>query len=118
MLSHTVQIPADEDKAFRSFLLGASPWPVRIMLSDVLADGPMPDGAKKAAAYYKFELQNVLIKTVPVVDELEWFRPGFKRWLDATGFGNDRRVIAAFAHWSDMESRGEIRNALNTRAKH
>lgn len=117
MLARFIQIAAEEDKAFRTFLLVASPESVGKMLREVLTAGPMPNGAQRASDYYGLDLHDVLLRTVAVVDEIEWLMPGFKKWLDATGFGNDYRMIAAFAKWADMESRGELRHELRERTR-
>jgi hypothetical protein len=35
--------------------------------------------------------------------------PGFKQWLDATGYGNDYRMIKAMDAWAQMELAPKVR---------
>jgi hypothetical protein len=99
-----VAIPTHVDKRFRDGLKAAAAtvsvkvgWAIRTALDE----GPRPGGAKEAIAYFGAELDLKLKLTAPIIDLLEVSMPGFKRWLVATRFADDRHMIAAFVQWAE-----------------
>jgi len=70
-------------------------------MSAVLANGPRAGGKEESLRHYGSldRLQEVLQYVTPLVEELDRRVPGFGRWLEHTGFGNDVGMIGALAFW-------------------
>jgi hypothetical protein len=104
-VGRTVKIPSETDRKFRRALLEgaavqggpAALWHIR----NALEKGPDRDGAEGAIRYFGNKLNYMLEITAPVIDGLEVTIPGLKRWLELTGFGNDKTFIKGFVAWAE-----------------
>jgi hypothetical protein len=107
-----VRIPADIDRRYRAALLEGSKagghrahWHI----SNALQNGPSRGGLAETLAYFKEHDASFLACTAELVDGLEITVPGFKRWLEATGFGNDVRMVRGFLAWAEhVDGKGAI----------
>jgi predicted phage tail protein len=52
-------------------------------------------------AYFGPRMDEVMHLTAPIVDALEVAMHGFKRWLEVTGFGNDKTMFKGFVKWAE-----------------
>jgi hypothetical protein len=98
------KIPAEQDRRFRLALLEASKaggphayWHIR----NSLANGPSRGGIKETLAYFGKADAAFLAPTAPIVDAIELKVPGFKKWLEATGFANDKTMCKGFLKWAE-----------------
>lgn len=104
-----VQIPSDVDQAFRTALIELAPnETIRRRVREALANGPHPNGRGHATEYFADRLEEVIGKAAAFADWLDAYmmkrgRPDLIRWLDATGYGNDYRVIKTFAAWAELQ---------------
>lgn len=108
--SNTVRIPADVDRRFRNGLLKAARqkggqnalWNIRTALEH----GPSRGGLAEAMRHFGWTDTNhpSLVLTAQIVDGIEITLPGFKRWLELSGFGNDRRMIQGFIAWAEYRN--------------
>lgn len=73
----------------------------RFHIANALYNGPSAGGATATAAYFGAELDVKLKLTAMIVDGLEISLPGFKKWLEMTGFGNDKTMIRGFVAWAE-----------------
>lgn len=95
-------IPADIDKRYRWSVVQAAGFAdsaVQKDLEKLFKGRPDPGGAPHAVAVFGDQLEATLRKSVRVVDALDHFFPGFKKWLGASGWGDDHRLIALFTAW-------------------
>lgn len=101
------RIPRPVDDAFRHALTHGCPDQVRPKIKEALAAIPGTGAAARSRRYFGPELPALLKRVAPLIDELEVFldtsknMPGFKRWLELTGFANDYRMIKAMVYWAD-----------------
>jgi hypothetical protein len=114
-------IRVEVDAKFRKALLEA----VRTLggataafhIRNALDNGPRPGGALEAMKYFGAELDVKLALTAQIVDALEISVPGFKKWLNLTGFGNDKTMIKGFVAWAEYnDGRGHVMTRLNDMA--
>jgi hypothetical protein len=115
-------VPAKVDRAFRQGLLDAagtvSPK-VRWHIDKALRNGPSRGGYPEAQAHFGGDLIEKLLPTAPIIDTLEVAMPGFKRWLEFTGFADCKHMIAAFLAWAEVRHPFEGgRAVLAATAKH
>lgn len=107
--SGKVHIRADVDAHYRKALRegvsshGGEKARYHILLA--LENGPSRGGYAESAAFFGAEWDIKLKLTAPVVDGMEVSVPGFKRWLEVTGFGNDLRMIRGFVCWAEHDPR-------------
>lgn len=101
-------IRADVDQRFKKALLNAcaqdgnkTAW--RLFHKAIHA-GPSTGGAVEAMRYYGGTLQANLLLTAEIIDGLEIAVPGFKKWLELTGFANDLTMIKAFVAWAEFKN--------------
>lgn len=97
-------VPAEVDRAFREGLLKAAATvspKVRWQFDKALRNGPSRGGYPEAAAYFGGDLIEKLVPTAPIIDMLEVAMPGFKRWLEFTGFADCKHMIRAFLAWAE-----------------
>jgi hypothetical protein len=97
-------IRKEVDDKFRRGLLEAARHAgatARFHIANALSNGPSPRGAAEAMEYFGAELDLKLKLTAGVVDGLEVSLPGFKKWLELTGFGNDKTMIRGFVAWAE-----------------
>ncbi len=73
----------------------------RWYIHNALMAGPSSGGVKEAMEYFGDELDLKLKLTAGVVDGIEVSLPGFKKWLELTGFGNDKTMIRGFVCWAE-----------------
>lgn len=101
-------IERDHDTAFRRALMDGCPPQIRSKMHEALAVLPLPGAAAHSKRYFGAELDSILKRTAPLIDELDvhlltrCHLTGFKNWLQLTGFANDYRMIKAIAAWADM----------------
>jgi hypothetical protein len=109
-------IPIDIDRKYRKALLEAAAKAPRALFHfrNALDAGPDRDGAQGAIRYFGNELDlNLKLKlTAQMVDNLEVAMPGFKRWLQVTGFGNDKTMIKGFVKWAEQENAKQVEHIL------
>jgi hypothetical protein len=101
-------IRKDVDEKFRRGLNEAARHggsKARFYIRNALSNGPSPRGAIEAMEYFGAELDLKLKLTAGVVDGLEVSLPGFKKWLELTGFGNDKTMIRGFVAWAEYVAR-------------
>lgn len=96
-----VIVAASVDRAMRDFLVQRSPKTVSKFFRRALSQ-MHPGTVAQAKAFFGAELDAILIKTAPVVDECEQYCPGIKSWLAQTGWANDFMMIRAFARWAEQ----------------
>jgi hypothetical protein len=106
-------IRKDVDEKFRKILMEAaardSNWASRWLIRNALEAGPSRGGAAEAMQYFGTELDVKLHLTAEIVDALEISAPGFKKWLQLTGFGNDKTMIRGFVEWAEFRNgRGKV----------
>ena len=104
-VKHTA-IPADVDRRYRAGLLkGAQTVSAKVgwQMRRALENGPGRSGFAELQTYYGDRLDECLKVTAPIVDLCEVAMPGFKRWLSATGFGNDKDMVRAFVLWAEAQ---------------
>jgi hypothetical protein len=88
------------DMQFRSALLAHARrigFDVAMAVGEALARPPAP--ATEAYRYFGNRLNDVLNACTVLINELDQFIPGFRRWLDVTEYGSDYLLIAAFEKW-------------------
>jgi len=59
---------------------------------------------QETISYFGDELDVKLKLTAQIVDGLEISVPGFKKWLELTGFGNDKTMIRGFVAWAEHKA--------------
>lgn len=100
-----VAIRQDVDRLFRNRLVElarAASASIEYDVRTVLQRGPSKGGARAAQQKYGDDLHPLLLRTVPLVEYLERQQPGFKKWLELTGFGNDADMIRVFVEWANL----------------
>lgn len=108
------QIPIEVDRKYRKALLEAAakaPRARRYFLQAFEA-GPDREGVQGAIRYFGKDLDLYLKVTAQMVDNLEVAMPGFKRWLEVTGFGNDKNFIKGFIRWIVPENGAQVEHIL------
>lgn len=117
-----VNIPTHVDRAFRrglSELVAVNGgYSARWHIRKALEKGPSRGGYAEAARYFGNEFQAKLLLTVPIVEACEVSMPGFGKWLNDTGFGNDKTMIKGFVAWAEhAHQKGLVRTEIGDRAK-
>lgn len=114
-------IRKDIDEKFRRGLMEAARHggsKARFYIRNALSNGPSPRGAAEAIGYFGAELDLKLKLTAYVVDGLEVSLNGFKKWLELTGFGNDKTMIRGFVAWAEyVEGRPRVDSAIKDAAE-
>lgn len=101
---NVVRIPAYLDRRFRRALLEASKVggpEAQDQIRSALANGPSRGGIAETLRYFGKTDARFLAHTAHIIDGIEVTVPGFKQWLEATGFGNDKTMIRGFLAWAD-----------------
>lgn len=118
-----VEIPVDQDRRFRKGILELCAlnggqralWHLR----NSLANGPSRGGYGESARHFGKEFDVKLKLTAPIVEACEISLPGFRRWLNATGFGNDKTMIKAFICWAEFTlGKGKVLTDVGDKALH
>lgn len=103
-----VHIRADIDRKFRKALREAVAQDgntiARFHIGNALANGPSRGGFAEAKAFFGTAFEPKLALTAMIVDGLEITVPGFKKWLELTGFGNDKTMIRGFVAWAEYRA--------------
>lgn len=102
--SRVVRVPVAVDRRYRQGLWAAASKAgprVAWYIHRSLRDGPSRQGAAETMAYFGERMKEVMVLTAPIVDTLEVAMPGFKRWLEVTGFGNDKTMFKGFVKWAE-----------------
>lgn len=76
----------------------------RWYLARALDNGPSRGGVRETMAHFGAELNVKLALTAEIVDGLEISVPGFKKWLELTGFANDLTMIKGFVAWAEYKN--------------
>lgn len=100
----TRHIPTSVDRRYRQGLWAAAAKAgpkVRWHIHHALRDGPSYRGAAETMEYFGARMQEVMVLTAPIVDTLEVAMPGFKAWLEISGFGNDKTMFKGFVKWAE-----------------
>jgi hypothetical protein len=102
--SGRTHIRKEIDEKFRRGLMEAARHGgsrARFHIRNALSNGPSPGGVAESVAYFGAELDLKLKLTAGIVDGLEVSLNGFKKWLEITGFGNDKTMIRGFVAWAE-----------------
>lgn len=103
-----VDIRSDVDQRFRRVLREAvrqdGGKPARNRICAALDAGPSRGGAMETMRHYGPHLNVNLALTADIIDGLEIAAPGFKKWLELTGFANDLAMIKGFIAWAEHKS--------------
>lgn len=98
----------DVDLRFRSALSEAAAVDAgrsaRWLISKALSNGPSRGGVRETMNHFGAELNVKLALTAEIVDGLEISVPGFKKWLELTGFANDLTMIKGFVLWAEYKN--------------
>lgn len=101
-------IRSDVDQRFRNALREAAVADAnktaRWYIHRALANGPSRGGVRETMAHFGAELNVKLALTADIVDGLEISVPGFKKWLELTGFANDLTMIKGFVAWAEYKN--------------
>lgn len=101
-------IRADVDQRFRNALghaaLKDAGKTARKLIARALTAGPSRGGAVEAMRHFGPALQVNLVLTAEIIDGLEIAVPGFKKWLELTGFANDLTMIKGFVAWAEFKN--------------
>lgn len=99
--ARVIQIPREEDRAFRKFLIDRCPESVRNKMREGLSSGPKRGGAAHAIRYFGAdEVKAIGMRVAPLLEKLELQCPRLIAWLGATQFANDYRILKAFDDWA------------------
>ena len=104
-----VHVDAKVDAAFRQALMDGIPVQLRGKMREALAATPNKGAMAHSRRYFGDELPHIKNRIAPLVIELNRFLsesrglPGLFDWLDVTNFGNDYRMIKAFAAWAETK---------------
>jgi hypothetical protein len=110
-------IRKDVDEKFRKILTEAAARQAnaaaRFHIRNALHNGPSRGGADESIKFFGAELDVKLALTAEIVDALEISAPGFKKWLELTGFANDKTMIRGFVEWAEFKNgRGKVMTNL------
>lgn len=98
----------DVDQRFRNALgealVADANKTARWYIHRALANGPSRGGVRETMAHYGEGLNVHLALTADIVDGLEITVPGFKKWLELTGFANDLTMIKGFVAWAEYKN--------------
>lgn len=81
----------------------AGPKAKRLIVQS-LQNGPSRGGIVETQKFFGKDLMVKLRMTAQIVDALEISMPGFKKWLELTGFGNDKTMIRGFVAWAEHKT--------------
>lgn len=101
----TCQVPIAVDRRYRQGLWRAAGTVPKAAwyIQRSLRNGPSKYGAQETTRHYGNQMDAVMHLTAPIVDTLEVAMPGFKRWLEVTGFGNDLTMFKGFVKWAEAK---------------
>lgn len=74
------------------------------MVKEALENGPSRGGVAECIAHFGADMQAISAKVAGLVENLELRHPSFCKWLNVTGFGNDKTMIAAFLLWAERKT--------------
>lgn len=98
----------DIDQRFRNALGEAAMTDAnktaRWYIHRALHQGPSRGGVRETMAHFGTELNIKLALTADIVDGMEISVPGFKKWLELTGFANDLTMIKGFVAWAEYKN--------------
>jgi hypothetical protein len=103
----------DVDRRFRNALKEAAAQDggktARDLIARALEAGPSRGGVIETVNHFGAELRLKLALTAQIVDGLEIAVPGFKRWLELTGFANDLTMVKGFVARAEFKAgRGRV----------
>ena len=99
-------VDRESDQRFRYALINGCPRTIQPKIKDALSRVPKPNAREHSHEFFGDELPQIVERTTPLVLELEavlearFALRGFMDWLNATGYGNDVRMIKAFDDWA------------------
>jgi hypothetical protein len=97
------------DEAFRKALLAGVPVSLRTKMKEALANYPDDRSLGHSQRYFGDELQAIADRCKPLTQELDSYMertlklPGFRKWMIATGYTNEYRMIKVFDAWARMK---------------
>lgn len=101
-------IRKDIDQRFRNALgeaaVADANKTARWYLQRALSHGPSRGGVTETVNHFGAELNIKLALTAEIIDGLEIAVPGFKKWLELTGFANDLTMIKGFVAWAEFKN--------------
>ena len=102
-----VYVDSRADEAFRRALLNGVPPQLRFKMKEALAEIPNKGARAHAERYFGEELPKIVDHIAPLIVELNRFLEshhlkGLYDWLDATGLGNNYKMIKVLKAWADM----------------
>ena len=103
-----VFIETGADQAFRKALRAGVPPSVRAKMNEALAATPDSGAMAHSVRYFGDELADIKNRIAPLLIGLNKYLtkelklPGLFDWLNLTNYGNDYRMIKAFAAWAEM----------------
>jgi hypothetical protein len=106
-----VHIERSFDEACRRALMDGVPPSLRLQMVTALSAQPLPNAfraQKEARKHFGKEADAIFRDAAALAAELHRFvqrrfaLDGLLDWLDATGYGNDYRMIKVFAEWARL----------------
>lgn len=101
-------IRKDIDLRFRSALgeaaMADAGKSARWLISKALNNVPSRGGVRETMNHFGTELNIKLALTAEIIDGIEIAVPGFKKWLELTGFANDLTMIKGFVAWAEFKN--------------
>lgn len=105
---NVAHIRRDIDLRFRQALREAAAVDAgrsaRWLIDKALNNGPSRGGVKETVDHFGEGLNVKLALTAELVDGIEISVPGFKKWLELTGFANDLTMIKGFIAWAEFKN--------------
>lgn len=108
-----VFVEKNADEAFRKALLDGVPVSLRPKMREALAAYPNKVSLAHSQRYFGDELQTIADRCKPLTQELDSYMerslklPGFRKWMIATGYTNEYRMIKVFDAWARMKGEAD-----------
>lgn len=105
-------IDSNIDAAYRRTLMNGVPVSLRSKMREALAAAPDAGSLEHSKRYFGDELQGITDRCQPLVQEIDEFNearglPGFRKWMIATGYTNEYRMIKVFDAWARMKGEAD-----------
>ncbi len=101
-------VDRESDEQFRRLLIHGAPASVARKIHLALSQTPQTNAREEAERHFGAELPELVKILTPLITGLENYfdsigAEGFVRWLDVTGYGNDKAMISAMVEWATMK---------------